>query len=124
MPPVSRFGPLLVSRVPGPRCSQPSGNDERGGSSGSPSTSGSSEASAALAAACFETSLDPAASVTSVGGDEDGACPICCTSMSNCELLRTICGHLFHEGCLEKWLHRNPTCPVCRRCLRGGPFAV
>ena len=24
------------------------------------------------------------------------------------------CGHVFHRGCLQEWLQKNMTCPICR----------
>jgi len=64
------------------------------------------------------------------------ACPICVTNMAmsrgaeagtKCDehyLLKTVCGHTFHESCLCQWLKRRKNCPVCRRDLRGGDHAA
>lgn len=30
------------------------------------------------------------------------------------------CGHVFHAGCLVKWLEQNPACPLCRASAFGG----
>lgn len=66
----------------------------------------------------------------------DIACPICVTNMAmsrgsgagtRCDehyLLKTVCGHTFHESCLCQWLKRRTNCPVCRRDLRGGDHAA
>jgi len=24
------------------------------------------------------------------------------------------CGHLFHMGCLRRWIEQNVKCPICR----------
>jgi hypothetical protein len=29
-------------------------------------------------------------------------------------LLLNVCQHLFHEHCVNKWLLKNPSCPLCR----------
>lgn len=40
-------------------------------------------------------------------------CAICLTN--NQEPYRKIsCQHIFHKACLDRWLHVNPTCPLCR----------
>ena len=45
-----------------------------------------------------------------------GTCSVCLEDMSGmagCET--TLCGHLFHTECLQKWqLSGGYTCPVCR----------
>jgi hypothetical protein len=33
------------------------------------------------------------------------------------ECVMTLCYHKFHKKCLEPWIQRNPTCPVCRATL-------
>jgi len=46
------------------------------------------------------------------------ACPICFSSMggnSAGSLLKTECGHYFHERCLWTWFDRSTTCPSCRQ---------
>lgn len=47
---------------------------------------------------------------------EEGFCTICQADLQEKELVRSIskCNHLFHSACLEHWLQRNPTCPLCR----------
>ena len=30
------------------------------------------------------------------------------------EVVRLLCGHLFHEGCVRPWLESRGTCPCCR----------
>jgi hypothetical protein len=43
-------------------------------------------------------------------------CNICQEDLSNGESIcvNKNCTHGFHCGCINKWLQRNPTCPVCR----------
>jgi hypothetical protein len=46
---------------------------------------------------------------------EHTSCPICFDDYTdNCVLSETECKHYFHEECLEKWMERNNTCPICR----------
>ncbi|CAK9136193.1 unnamed protein product [Ilex paraguariensis] len=43
-------------------------------------------------------------------------CSICLADYKGSDMLRLLpdCGHLFHLECVDPWLRRNPTCPVCR----------
>ncbi|GER27801.1 RING/U-box superfamily protein [Striga asiatica] len=52
-------------------------------------------------ASCFPTTSD---------------CAICLDSFQVGDLCRNIpvCKHLFHSKCLDRWIRKNPTCPVCR----------
>jgi len=47
-----------------------------------------------------------------VACDESTRCPICLSDLE--EATKMPCGHLFHNGCLLKWLRAHNTCPVCR----------
>lgn len=40
-------------------------------------------------------------------------CAICFESMSSAKV--TQCGHYFHASCLQKWLYRQSTCPLCHK---------
>ncbi|XP_071907545.1 NEP1-interacting protein-like 1 isoform X1 [Coffea arabica] len=44
-------------------------------------------------------------------------CAICLTDFKNgdCARMLPTCGHSFHLNCIDEWLNRNGTCPVCRR---------
>ena len=44
-------------------------------------------------------------------GDE---CSICLRGILRDEARTTACNHVFHTSCLQTWLNRNPTCPLCR----------
>ncbi|XP_062025565.1 putative RING-H2 finger protein ATL69 isoform X1 [Rosa rugosa] len=48
---------------------------------------------------------------------EDSTCPICLCEYQPEETIRTIpeCNHHFHASCIDEWLRKNPTCPVCRK---------
>lgn len=39
------------------------------------------------------------------------SCSICYEENSDC---RIICNHTFHITCIDKWIDRNPSCPLCR----------
>ncbi|KAH8272886.1 hypothetical protein KR018_007705 [Drosophila ironensis] len=42
-------------------------------------------------------------------------CPICNEFYrANDVISATVCGHVFHRQCLNRWLVRSPTCPQCR----------
>jgi len=55
-----------------------------------------------------------------------GMCPICLDELSGTDIERSEdndepriavklnCGHVFHGGCLNVWLQKNTTCPICR----------
>ncbi|RXH95736.1 hypothetical protein DVH24_008236 [Malus domestica] len=46
----------------------------------------------------------------------DNTFPICLCENESQETLRTVpeCNHYFHAKCIDEWLRRNATCPVCR----------
>ncbi|XP_048131639.1 putative RING-H2 finger protein ATL21A [Rhodamnia argentea] len=46
----------------------------------------------------------------------DNTCAICLSEYQPKETLRTIpaCGHYFHAQCIDRWLRRNASCPLCR----------
>ncbi|KAM7256203.1 hypothetical protein ACFE04_011944 [Oxalis oulophora] len=46
---------------------------------------------------------------------DDSECCICLTQYVNGEELCTLpCNHHFHDGCIDKWLRINATCPLCK----------
>lgn len=51
----------------------------------------------------------------------DYQCSICCENLKNEEhiIKMFVCGHLFHNNCLEQWLYRKPLCPNCKRNVRN-----
>lgn len=47
--------------------------------------------------------------------DEDAECCICLSAYDDgAELRQLPCGHHFHCTCVDKWLHINATCPLCK----------
>lgn len=47
---------------------------------------------------------------------EDAQCTICLSEYQEKEVLRIMpnCGHSFHLSCIDTWLRKQSTCPVCR----------
>ncbi|XP_022975100.1 E3 ubiquitin-protein ligase At1g63170-like [Cucurbita maxima] len=46
---------------------------------------------------------------------EDSECSICLSAYENETELRELpCNHHFHCNCIDKWLHINATCPLCK----------
>ncbi|KAH6789506.1 Protein kinase superfamily protein [Perilla frutescens var. frutescens] len=47
---------------------------------------------------------------------EDAQCTICLAEYQDKEILRIMpkCGHSFHLSCIDVWLRKQSTCPVCR----------
>jgi hypothetical protein len=81
--------------------------------------------SSSAAAASSPVGLDLAAiasypkvpfSSTSRAADADAMCSICLSEYRDGEMLRVMaeCSHRFHVACLDAWLQRNGSCPVCR----------
>ncbi|KAM7522964.1 hypothetical protein LguiA_012866 [Lonicera macranthoides] len=52
---------------------------------------------------------------------EPSTCPICLDGYQDSELCRIFpaCNHVFHVRCIDLWLVKRLTCPVCR-----APFKV
>jgi hypothetical protein len=46
-------------------------------------------------------------------------CFICMDNYKELELKRTLpnCKHCFHKKCIDKWIKKNASCPVCRNSL-------
>ena len=52
-----------------------------------------------------------------IGKDEErrGSCPICLEEWSEGDVAAEMpCKHRFHSKCVEEWLGRHATCPLCR----------
>ncbi|XP_066314942.1 RING-H2 finger protein ATL67-like [Miscanthus floridulus] len=81
--------------------------------------------SASAAVACSPVGLDAAAiasypkvafSSSRAAADADAMCSICLSEYRDGEMLRVMpeCRHGFHVACLDAWLRRSASCPVCR----------
>ncbi|KAG6538189.1 hypothetical protein ZIOFF_003301 [Zingiber officinale] len=47
--------------------------------------------------------------------EESDSCSICLENLGiTAPMLAMPCSHLFHPGCLKKWLERSCSCPLCR----------
>ena len=42
-------------------------------------------------------------------------CPICLESDKKSWIQFYVCGHEFHDECIQKWLIDHHDCPLCRR---------
>jgi E3 ubiquitin-protein ligase ATL41 len=50
-------------------------------------------------------------------------CAICLGLVRAGEAVRRLpaCGHVFHVGCVDKWLRAHATCPLCRAAVGAAP---
>ncbi|KAJ4915722.1 RING/U-box superfamily protein [Raphanus sativus] len=49
------------------------------------------------------------------GGGGGGSCPVCLEEWSEGDVAAEMpCKHVFHSKCVEEWLGRHATCPLCR----------
>ncbi|KZV52335.1 hypothetical protein F511_38597 [Dorcoceras hygrometricum] len=55
---------------------------------------------------------------SSLRGSRDGLeCAVCLAKFEEVEMLRLLpkCKHAFHIDCIDQWLEKHSTCPLCRR---------
>ncbi|CAM0149570.1 unnamed protein product [Urochloa decumbens] len=47
---------------------------------------------------------------------EEGTCSVCLAELEDGEALKMLmpCMHYFHTACLDEWLRKSTTCPICR----------
>ncbi|KAI3840505.1 hypothetical protein MKX03_000792 [Papaver bracteatum] len=56
---------------------------------------------------------------------KDAVCSICLGKYADNEELKELpCAHFFHVDCVDEWLKKNDSCPLCKRGIRenGGYF--
>ncbi|CAI0628731.1 unnamed protein product [Linum tenue] len=54
---------------------------------------------------------------SSLRGDRDGLeCAVCISKFEDVEILRLLpqCKHAFHINCIDLWLEKHSSCPICR----------
>lgn len=52
--------------------------------------------------------------IQTVKTDTDDKCPICLMNYNKEGIKLVKCQHVFHNDCLNEWLHYNDNCPLCR----------
>ncbi|KAF3777785.1 putative RING-H2 finger protein [Nymphaea thermarum] len=59
-------------------------------------------------------------------GDDAATCAICLADYGQGDMLRQIpdCRHQFHVDCIDAWLRKSSTCPVCRSSPLPTPVAT
>lgn len=50
------------------------------------------------------------------GAEHKICCSICLSDYGESEVVRVLpdCSHMFHVDCIDQWLRRQATCPLCR----------
>ena len=51
-------------------------------------------------------------------------CSICYEKINKTNIYESKCNHSFHVNCIEKWLERYNTCPLCREDLPHKKYKV
>jgi SUMO ligase MMS21 Smc5/6 complex component len=57
-------------------------------------------------------------------GECELECIICLAQINASQLTSLDCGHKFHTDCIQKWLQRAGTCPLCRCMHKTHPELV
>ena len=54
-----------------------------------------------------------------IKGENDDACTICLCDLEEGDYVhKLVCGHIFHDECLNGWIKNNSTCPNCKFSLK------
>ncbi|KAG6428656.1 hypothetical protein SASPL_112909 [Salvia splendens] len=53
-------------------------------------------------------------------------CAVCLAKFDDADVLRLLpkCNHAFHIACIDQWLEKNSTCPLCRRHVTAGDLSA
>ena len=51
--------------------------------------------------------------------EEHRRCTICMTDFQDKEKIKILdCIHRYHVECIDQWLQKNSTCPICKKDMR------
>lgn len=56
--------------------------------------------------------------------DENPECPICLEDITNTKYTILKCNHIFHKHCVNSWLKKQVTCPMCRTYLKDYYYGI
>jgi hypothetical protein len=64
------------------------------------------------------SNCDTGSSCGSGSGGHGAPCSICLDAYNEGDVVKTLlCGHTFHANCVDVWLSRSATCPLCNHRL-------
>jgi hypothetical protein len=51
------------------------------------------------------------------GVSKQSSCSICFEDFKTAQRIKilTVCGHEYHDSCIDKWLENEKRCPVCNK---------
>ncbi|PUZ45889.1 hypothetical protein GQ55_8G260300 [Panicum hallii var. hallii] len=66
--------------------------------------------------AAAEAPLECTCTYRAAEGWEESTCSVCLADLADGEAVRVLqpCMHYFHPACVEQWLRKSATCPICR----------